>query len=153
MKHSIISVDVEDYFHVEAFSGVIRPAAWSGYESRVERNTARLLDLLDDCHVTATFFILGWVAERHPRLVRSIAERGHEPACHSYWHRLVYKLTPAEFREDTLLAKTRDRTSRGRPDSRLSRAQFFHRPPVSVGAGCACRAWISIRLERVSRKT
>lgn len=105
MKHSIISVDVEDYFHVEAFSGVIQPSAWSGYESRVERNTARILDLLDDCNVTATFFILGWVAERYPKLVRSIAVRGHEPACHSYWHRLVYKLTPAEFREDTLLAK------------------------------------------------
>ena len=105
MKHSIISVDVEDYFHVEAFSGVIQPSAWSSYESRVERNTVRILDLLDDCNVTATFFILGWVAERYPKLVRSIAERGHEPACHSYWHRLVYKLTPEEFREDTLLSK------------------------------------------------
>ncbi len=105
MNHSIISVDVEDYFHVEAFSSVIQRAEWSGYESRVERNTNRILDLLDDCQVTATFFILGWVAEHYPRLVRTIAERGHEPACHSYWHRLIYKLAPGDFREDTLLAK------------------------------------------------
>jgi polysaccharide deacetylase family protein (PEP-CTERM system associated) len=102
---SIVSVDVEDYFHVEAFAGLIPRATWGDYECRVERNTDRILDLLDDCRVTATFFILGWVAERYPSLVRKIAERGHEPACHSYWHRLIYKLTPDEFREDTLLAK------------------------------------------------
>jgi polysaccharide deacetylase family protein (PEP-CTERM system associated) len=102
---SIISVDVEDYFHVEAFAGIIPRATWGDYQCRVERNTERILDLLDDCHVTATFFILGWVAERYPKLVRKIAERGHEPACHSYWHRLIYKLTPDEFREDTMLAK------------------------------------------------
>jgi polysaccharide deacetylase family protein (PEP-CTERM system associated) len=102
---SIISVDVEDYFHVEAFAGIIDRGTWGDYTSRVERNTERVLDILDDCHVTGTFFILGWVAERYPNLVHRIAERGHEPACHSYWHRLVYKLTPEEFREDTLLAK------------------------------------------------
>lgn len=105
MSRSILSVDVEDYFHVEAFSSVITRAAWSGYECRVERNTERILDLLEDCQVTGTFFILGWVAERYPKLVRRIADRGHEPACHSYWHRLVYTLTPDEFRADTLLAK------------------------------------------------
>src|SRR5580704_1053001 len=102
---SIISVDVEDYFHVEAFAGMIPRASWGDYECRVERNTERILDLLDDYSATATFFILGWVAERFPSLVRKIAERGHEPACHSYWHRLIYKLTPEEFREDTLAAK------------------------------------------------
>jgi polysaccharide deacetylase family protein (PEP-CTERM system associated) len=102
---SIISVDVEDYFHVEAFAGMIPRASWGDYECRVERNTDRILDLLDDCRTTATFFILGWVAERYPKLVHKITERGHEPACHSYWHRLIYTLTPDEFREDTLLAK------------------------------------------------
>jgi polysaccharide deacetylase family protein (PEP-CTERM system associated) len=102
---SIISVDVEDYFHVEAFAGRIDRSTWGDYECRVERNTERILDLLDDCHVTGTFFILGWVAERYPQLIRQIAERGHELACHSYWHRLVYNLTPEEFRDDTLLAK------------------------------------------------
>ncbi len=104
-RRSIISVDVEDYFHVEAFAGAIPRTTWSDYESRVERNTERILDLLDDCRVTATFFILGWVAERYPKLVRKIAGRGHEPACHSYWHRLVYELSPEAFREDTIEAK------------------------------------------------
>jgi polysaccharide deacetylase family protein (PEP-CTERM system associated) len=104
-SRSIISVDVEDYFHVEAFAGMIPRARWGDYECRVERNTDRILALLDDCRTTATFFILGWVAERYPKLVRKITERGHEPACHSYWHRLIYQLTPDEFREDTRLAK------------------------------------------------
>jgi polysaccharide deacetylase family protein (PEP-CTERM system associated) len=104
-RRSIISVDVEDYFHVEAFAGVIPHATWRNYECRVERNTERILDLLDDCRVNATFFILGWVAERYPKLVHKISDRGHEPACHSYWHRLIYRLTPEEFRKDTLQAK------------------------------------------------
>ncbi|HLK17570.1 MAG TPA: XrtA system polysaccharide deacetylase [Bryobacteraceae bacterium] len=104
-RRSIISVDVEDYFHVEAFAGAIPRTSWDDYQCRVVHNTERILDLLDDSHTTATFFILGWVAERYPKLVREIAERGHEPACHSYWHRLIYKLTPDEFRADTLEAK------------------------------------------------
>ena len=102
---SIISVDVEDYFHVEAFAGVVARDTWGSYASRVEQNTQRVLDLFDECKIKGTFFILGWVAERYPHLVRRIAERGHEPACHSYWHRLIYKLAPDEFREDTLRAK------------------------------------------------
>ena len=106
MSARIFSVDVEDYFQVEAFSGVVDRADWSGYSSRVEDNTRRILDLLEKHNVRATFFILGWVADRYPALAREIVARGHEPACHSFWHRLVYKLTPAEFRADTLQAKT-----------------------------------------------
>lgn len=102
---AVFSVDLEDYFHVEAFSRVVGRERWDSYSSRVEYNTCRLLDLLDDCDVRGTFFILGWVADRYPSLVRRIVQRGHEPACHSYWHRLVYTLTPDEFRRDTLLAK------------------------------------------------
>jgi polysaccharide deacetylase family protein (PEP-CTERM system associated) len=102
---NIISVDVEDYFHVEAFSDVVERSSWDSYSCRVEANTLRLLDLFDGAGVEATFFILGWVAERYPGLVREIVARGHEPACHSYWHRLIYKLTPSEFREDTRKAK------------------------------------------------
>ena len=102
---SIISVDVEDYYHVEAFAGVIDRGTWPDYASRVERNTQRILDLFEDHKVKGTFFILGWVAERFPNLVREITARGHEPACHSYWHRLIYKLTPDEFRDDTRRAK------------------------------------------------
>ena len=104
---SIISVDVEDYFHVEAFAGVVDRGDWDLYSSRVEQNTERILALFDECSITGTFFILGWVAERYPGLIHRIAQRGHELACHSYWHRLVYKLTPEEFREDTLRAHPR----------------------------------------------
>ena len=102
---NVFSVDVEDYFHVEAFSDIVPRERWDSYPLRVEDNTRRVLDLLDDQGVEATFFVLGWVADRRPALVREIADRGHEIACHSYWHRLIYKLTPAEFAEDTRRAK------------------------------------------------
>ncbi len=102
---NVISVDVEDYFHAEAFSRVVSRESWDRYPCRVEANTHRLMDVLDEAGVQGTFFILGWVADRYPGLVREIVGRGHEPACHSYWHRLIYRLTPAEFREDTLHAK------------------------------------------------
>lgn len=101
----ILSVDVEDYFHVEAFADRVQRSQWEDYPSRVEANTNVILDLFDDCRVKGTFFILGWVAERHPQIVREISRRGHEIACHSYWHRLIYRLSPEEFREDTRRAK------------------------------------------------
>jgi polysaccharide deacetylase family protein (PEP-CTERM system associated) len=112
---NIASVDVEDYFHVEAFSRVIDRAQWSGYTPRVEANTRRLLDLFDESGVRGTFFVLGWVAERFPGLVREIVSRGHEPACHSYWHRLIYTLTPEEFRQDTQRAKHAIEDACGQP--------------------------------------
>ena len=105
MAARILSVDVEDYFHVEAFTGVVDRSAWGAYPPRVDENTRRLLDLCDEYRARGTFFVLGWVAERFPALVREIAGRGHELACHSYWHRLIYKLSPREFRADTLRAK------------------------------------------------
>ena len=105
MDTSIISVDVEDYYQVEAFAQVIHRDAWGTYPSRVEQNTSRLLDLFDQLHVKATFFVLGWTADHFPSLIRQIVERGHEPACHSYWHRLVYRLTPDQFRRDAERAK------------------------------------------------
>lgn len=102
---NVFSVDVEDYFHVEAFADVVPRTSWDRYPLRVEDNTRRLLDLLDEHGIDATFFILGWVADRCPALVREIVARGHETACHSYWHRLVYTLTPEEFRSDTRRAR------------------------------------------------
>jgi polysaccharide deacetylase family protein (PEP-CTERM system associated) len=105
MPRNVISVDVEDYFHVEAFSDIVDRKNWDQYPSRVEANTKRILDLLDESGVKGTFFVLGWVAERYPNLVREIVSRGHELACHSYWHRLIFNLEPKEFREDTLRAK------------------------------------------------
>ena len=112
---NIISVDVEDYFHVEAFSDIVDRGQWGSYASRVEKNTQRLLNLFDECGVKGTFFILGWVAERYPRLVRQIVDAGHEPGCHSYWHRLIYKLTPDEFHQDTLRAKDCIEQAAGQP--------------------------------------
>jgi polysaccharide deacetylase family protein (PEP-CTERM system associated) len=103
---SIFSVDVEDYYHVEAFSDIVRRDSWGAYTTRVEANTRRILDLLDAHATQGTFFILGWVAERNPSLVREIASRGHEVACHSYWHRLIYRLNRHEFVEDTRRAKS-----------------------------------------------
>ena len=102
---AILSVDVEDYFQVEAFSDVVSRESWGEYPSRVVDNTRVLLDLFDVWNVKSTCFVLGWVAATYPHLVREIVDRGHELACHSYWHRLIYKLSPEEFREDTLLAK------------------------------------------------
>ena len=100
-----MSVDVEDYFHAEAFADVVRRSQWDTYTSRVEPNTKRVLDLFSQYQVRATFFVLGWVAERFPQLVREIAACGHELACHSYWHRPVYRLELEEFRSDTREAK------------------------------------------------
>jgi len=100
-----MTVDVEDYFHVSGFEDVVRREDWDAFPSRVETNTRRLLAILADHSVKATFFVLGWVAERFPNVVKEIHAAGHEIGCHSYWHRLIYEQTPAQFRKDTLRAK------------------------------------------------
>jgi polysaccharide deacetylase family protein (PEP-CTERM system associated) len=101
-----LSVDLEDYYHVEAFAARISRSRWSEFSSRVWQNTHRTLALLDRNRCRATFFVLGWVAEREPGLIREIAQAGHELACHSHLHRPLYRLTPAEFRDD--LKRSRD---------------------------------------------
>ncbi len=100
-----MTVDVEDYFHVSAFDDILSRAEWDRMESRVCRNTERLLELFDEFDVRATFFVLGWVAERFPELVKSIASRSHEIASHGYAHHLVYEQTPAAFQADIRRAK------------------------------------------------
>ena len=100
-----LSVDVEDYFHVSAFEDVISRLDWEGLEPRVHTNTRRLLRLFGSRDVKATFFVLGWVAERWPRLVREIRDAGHELASHGYDHKRVTTLTPEEFREDIRSSK------------------------------------------------
>jgi polysaccharide deacetylase family protein (PEP-CTERM system associated) len=100
-----MTVDVEDYYHVSAFKDAIAPGDWDGMESRVEANTRYLLDTFDERGIKATFFVLGWVAERHPDIVREIVDGGHELACHGYSHQLIYTQTPERFREETLRAK------------------------------------------------
>ncbi len=101
---NILSVDVEDYFHPSEVQRSVDPGSWDALPSRVCDSTAAVLDLLAESSTHATFFILGWVAERHPALIRRIAVAGHEIACHSYAHSLVYQLSPEEFRADTLRA-------------------------------------------------
>ncbi len=112
---ALLSVDVEDYFQVEAFSDRVSRDEWEQYPSRVEANTRAVLDLFDACEVKGTFFILGWVADRYPGLVSEIVRRGHEPACHSFWHRPIFKLSKEEFREDTQRAKDSIEQAAGAP--------------------------------------
>jgi polysaccharide deacetylase family protein (PEP-CTERM system associated) len=100
-----LSIDVEDYFQVTAFEGRVSYDEWDLIPLRVENNTRRILDMLDDYGQKATFFILGWIAERCPLLVREIRRRGHEIACHGYRHQLVYRLSPEQFRSDIARAK------------------------------------------------
>ena len=103
---NVFSVDVEDYFQVEAFSSIVRHDEWERFPSRVEANTERVLELMARKGVHGTFFVLGWVARRYPGIVRSIADQGHEIASHGMTHRLIYLQTQEEFRRETLESKT-----------------------------------------------
>lgn len=108
MRSSILnafSVDVEDYFQVAALAPAIPRDSWPRRESRVERNTQVLLDLLAERGIRGTFFVLGWIAERHPGLVKRIAAAGHEVASHGFSHQLIYTQSPGEFREETARSK------------------------------------------------
>jgi len=100
-----LSFDVEDYFQVAALAGAISRDSWDTREYRVEGNTHRILRLLEDRGIRATFFVLGWVAERSPALVKSIASAGHEVACHGFSHRLIYQQSRDEFLQETARAK------------------------------------------------
>lgn len=102
---NVLTIDVEEYFHPNAMDEAVAPEQWDALPHRVEANTHHVLDLLSEYGVHATFFVLGWVAQRWPQLVRQIAQRGHEVACHGYAHRLVYKLGPAGFRADVARGK------------------------------------------------
>jgi polysaccharide deacetylase family protein (PEP-CTERM system associated) len=101
-----LTVDLEEYFQVSNFERLIDRESWDALPSRVVGATHRLLDAFDETDNTATFFVLGWVAERQPALVREIAERGHEIACHGYGHQLVYDLGPERFRADLRRARS-----------------------------------------------
>jgi len=105
--HSLqaLTVDVEDYFQVAAFDACVKPADWADYPQRASLNTRRLLDLFDQTGSKATFFILGWIAEREPDLVKEIDARGHEVASHGYSHAKADTMTPDEFFQDVLKAR------------------------------------------------
>lgn len=100
-----MTVDVEDYFQVSAFEPYISREDWDRLPCRVEDNTRRILDLFAGRDTKATFFMLGWVAQRHPRLVRDVVAQGHELACHGMEHVRVTDQTPAQFREDVSRSK------------------------------------------------
>jgi polysaccharide deacetylase family protein (PEP-CTERM system associated) len=102
---NVVSFDVEDYFQVGAFEDRVSTLEWDRFPSRVEANTDKILKMMDDTKRVGTFFVLGWVAEKFPALVRRIAEQGHEVGCHSHLHRRVFTLTPESFRSDTQKAK------------------------------------------------
>jgi polysaccharide deacetylase family protein (PEP-CTERM system associated) len=121
-----LTIDVEDYFHVEAFADIISSVHWDQYPVRVERNTLRLLEILGRRDVKATFFILGWVADRCPALVRAIVDSGHEIGSHGYGHRMLTRGNQASFRADLTRAKSaiEDRTG--------SRVTSFRAPSYSI---------------------
>jgi polysaccharide deacetylase family protein (PEP-CTERM system associated) len=105
---NILSIDLEDYFMVTAFENVVKRENWERYESRIERNTYRLLEILDNFQIpspSATFFCLGWVAERFPHLIKEIHSQGHEIASHGYNHRMIFPMLRDEFREDVRRTK------------------------------------------------
>ena len=97
---NVFSIDLEDWFCVQNLSGIIPRDQWDECESRVENNTLRLLNLLDRHKTLATFFVLGWVAERRPDLIREVFRRGHEIATHGYSHTVLTSMTPEQFRDD-----------------------------------------------------
>jgi polysaccharide deacetylase family protein (PEP-CTERM system associated) len=126
-----MSVDIEEWFQVGAFERVIDRADWDSLASRVEANTGRVLDLYAAAGVRATFFTLGWVAERRPALIRRIVDAGHELASHGYAHDRVHSFTPDQFRADL-------RRARGLlEDAGGVRVRGYRAPSFSIGAGNA----------------
>jgi len=124
-----MTVDVEDYFQVQAFAGHIARDGWEMIPRRVERNVDRLLQMFDDGRAAATFFALGWIAERHPAMMRRIAAAGHEVASHGYDHTRVHELSPARFRDDIR------RTKAVLEDATAAPVLGYRAPTFSIGAG------------------
>ena len=101
----LLTIGVEDYYQVGSFEGLIQKEHWYRFETRIARNTTKALDLLEASGVRATFFVLGWVADAMPEVVREIVRRGHEVASGGYWHRTIRQMSPAEFRDDLRRSK------------------------------------------------
>ena len=124
-----LTIDVEDYFQVSAFAPYIARSEWDSRECRVERNVNRILDMLDQHQTKATFFTLGWIAERYPALVRDIAARGHEVASHGYGHERASDLTPEAFFDDIHRAKAI------LEDLSAAEVKGYRAPSFSIGTG------------------
>jgi len=148
---NILSIDVEDYFQVEGFNDFIRPEEWDRYEARFQLGLEWLLQILDSARVKATFFVLGWIAERYPQEIAEIGRKGHEIGVHGYDHRRVDSLQPAEFQaniERTLTVLK----SLGANDIRGYRAPSFSITPAVpwawdalVDSGLTYDASLSVR--------
>jgi polysaccharide deacetylase family protein (PEP-CTERM system associated) len=123
-----LTIDVEDYFQVSAFAAHVRRTDWETVECRVERNVDRILTLLADANATATFFALGWIAERYPELMQRIADGGHELASHGFGHQRASEQSPAEFLADIRLAKAILEDVTGRE------VRGYRAPSFSIGA-------------------
>lgn len=121
--YNAMTVDVEDYFQVSNFEPYIRPNDWSKYEATVDKGTDRILALFNKLNVKATFFVLGWVAERYPKIVKAIDREGHEVASHGYWHKRVFVNSPEHFREDI-------RRSKNTIEDILGHKVYGHRAPT-----------------------
>ena len=147
MKNAL-SVDVEDWFQVGAFEKVIARDAWESIPRRVERNTDHVLALFDGAGVKATFFTLGWVAARHPALIRRIADAGHEIASHGWDHRRVFTMDEAAVPRRSRPRPQGDRGRRRRVADRLSRAELLDRRAHALGASGARRARLCLFVER-----
>jgi polysaccharide deacetylase family protein (PEP-CTERM system associated) len=102
-----LSVDVEDYFQVEAFADSVPYDSWEQFVPRVDANVVRILEVFDKYAAKATFFVLGWIAERFPGIVRQVSEAGHEIGCHGYSHQHLLRQTPLQFRNDIRTARQR----------------------------------------------
>ncbi len=129
-----LSFDIEDWFHIVEVKAVENPSEWprlSRESSLVERYTDHILSLCDEGKTKATFFILGWIADRHPALVKRIHDAGHEIGTHSFWHRKVYELSPEEFRKDLEQSLAAIRAGAGGPVA----IQGFRAPSFSITPG------------------
>ena len=124
-----LTIDVEDYFQVSAFAPHIDRSAWDTMPCRIERNIERILHLLDQHQAKATFFTLGWLAQRYPRIVRDISAQGHEVASHGYAHLRASEQTPAQFQDDISDAKKRLEDTSGGP------VRGYRAPSFSIGYG------------------
>jgi len=105
MRTHALTFDIEDYFQVHAYHHAISPSQWESYPSTIQDNVYRILDILDRYEVRTTFFVLGWVADRHAHLIRESHKRGHEIACHGYHHQAIFLNGPRHFRDDVIRAK------------------------------------------------
>lgn len=130
-RPNILTVDVEEWFHILEVEGGYSRDDWSSLESRVEANTETLLEIFAETRTTATFFVVGWVAWKHPKLVRRIADAGHEIGSHSFWHEVVPRHTRASFREDLGASKNLLEQLSGRP------VLGFRAPGGSITTGTA----------------